>query len=164
MSSPASRFLDKYGLKFFAEQIDVKMDSVVKACFDDRIVQIIDENSLDTKVASAEAVWALVSGVIKDCIGVNFEVWDGDLEDGHPLFQGSDEPNPGTIYLVKVDGSADNLYTQWIYYVNGGTGRWINLGPTKCDLTGFWSQEDLVALTNSDIEEILTEVWPDWAP
>lgn len=165
MSTVASRFLDKYGLKFFAEQIDVRMNSELSRYFNDRIVQIIDENSLDSTVPSAEAVWGFVSDLIKESIGVNFEVWEGDLEDGHPLFEGGAEPVPGTIYLVKVDDPEhDNLYTQWIYHVAGGSGRWINLGQTKCDLSGVWTHDDLVALTTGDIEEILTEVWPDLAP
>lgn len=162
-----SRFLDKYGLKYFADQIETKMGSAIAAAFTARITQIVDDASSDAQLPSAAAVWNLVSGAIKECIGVNFEVWEGDMIDGHPDIT---DPSPGTIYLVKISDDDDNLYTQWIYVAGDPSadpptvGRWLNLGSTKCDLEGFWSESNLVALSEDDIDEILTEVWPGWTP
>lgn len=149
-------FLDRYGLKFFATQVAEKMDSKIYGEFETRLTQLVSDLSSDDQIPSAAAVWAAIESIVKDCIGVNFEVVTTLPPTG----------DRGTIYLIKVDTGDpdDNLYSQWIYHDDGGDARWVNLGSTKCDISNLWSKDELTPMSNADIADILSEVWPDWVP
>jgi hypothetical protein len=58
------------------------------------------------------------------------------------------------IYLVKVD---EDTYTQYIYV----DGNWFDLGTTKIDLSGYWAKDELVALTNAEIQDVIDDVMGD---
>lgn len=147
-------FLDQYGLKYFATQIATKMDSKIYNEFETRLTQVVNDQSGSDEFPSAAAVWEAIEQIVKDCIGVNFVVVDNLPPAGEP----------GTIYLMKVDtgNPDDNVYSQWIYQESES--KWINLGSTKCDISNLWNKDELVPMSNSDINDILTEVWPDWVP
>lgn len=56
----------------------------------------------------------------------------------------------GKVYLVPIAGSADNGYEEWAW-INGA---WERLGTTEIDLTGYWSKDELVAITTAEIDVI----------
>jgi hypothetical protein len=55
------------------------------------------------------------------------------------------------IYLVD-DGSGKYIMNA---YINGA---WVELGTTEIDLSNYWSKDDLEALTNNEIQEIIDDV------
>lgn len=56
----------------------------------------------------------------------------------------------GTIYLIANTGSGTNIYDEYIYINN----KWEMFGTTKVDLSGYVKDEDLIAITNAEIDTI----------
>lgn len=65
-----------------------------------------------------------------------------------------------TIYLVPNSGSGTNAYDEYIYVNNSGTYQWEMLGTTAVDLSGYFNDTNLPALTNSEIASIYTNATP----
>lgn len=59
--------------------------------------------------------------------------------------------NKGTIYLLSNSGTGTNIYDEYIY-VNDA---WEKIGTTAVDLSDYVKNEDLVAITNSEIDTIV---------
>ena len=61
--------------------------------------------------------------------------------------------NEKTIYMVKEDPDNENsnLYVEYMY-INGA---WEKIGDTDVDLSGYVKVDDLVAITNSEIDTIM---------
>lgn len=57
----------------------------------------------------------------------------------------------GVIYLVSNDGSGQNIYDEYIWT---GTG-YEKIGTTDVDLSNYWSKTELVAIQNSEIDDIM---------
>ena len=60
---------------------------------------------------------------------------------------------PGVIYLKEND---DDPPTYGMYTYIGD--EWLCLGSTQIDLSGYWSTDELVIMSNSDIQGIIDEV------
>jgi hypothetical protein len=56
----------------------------------------------------------------------------------------------GVIYLISNSGSNPNSYDEYIYVNN----KFEKIGTTDVDLSGYLQDEDLVAITNSEIDTI----------
>jgi len=56
----------------------------------------------------------------------------------------------GTIYLVPIPART-NAYDEYVY-INGS---WEQIGTTDIDLSGYVQTSDLVAITNSEIDNII---------
>lgn len=56
-----------------------------------------------------------------------------------------------TIYLLAVEGGENNVYEEYIVY----NGKAEKIGTTQVDLTGYVREEDLIAITNGEIDEIV---------
>ena len=86
----------------------------------------------------------------------------GDIDEFKIVMVGENEelPSPGienTFYFKLLPTSEQedgDLYEEFIY-INGA---YEPLGKRKIDLTGYWSKTELVALTNSDLEELITQL------
>lgn len=64
----------------------------------------------------------------------------------------AEDADPHTIYMVpipEVDGQ--NCFTEWMVM----DGKWEMFGDSKTDLTGYLREEDLVPITNEEIDEIM---------
>ena len=57
----------------------------------------------------------------------------------------------GVIYLVSNDGSGQNIYDEYIWT---GTG-YEKIGTTDVDLSNYWNKTELVAIQNSEIDDIM---------
>lgn len=58
----------------------------------------------------------------------------------------------GTIYLVDNSGGSGNSYDEYIWIDS----HWEKIGTTAVDLSGYWAKADLTAITNGDIDTILS--------
>ena len=58
----------------------------------------------------------------------------------------------GVIYLKSNGGSSSNIYDEYIYYNN----RYEKIGTTDVDLSGYMLTTDMVAITNSEINTIVS--------
>lgn len=59
--------------------------------------------------------------------------------------------DPNTIYLLAIEGGENNVYEEYIV-VNGKAEK---VGTTQVDLTGYVREEDLIAITNGEIDGII---------
>lgn len=86
---------------------------------------------------------ALISGAIGEITGVSYEIVETLPASGYV----------GTIYLISTatDGEK-NIYDEYIW-VNG---KWEFLGTTAADLSGYLKTSDVVAITNGEIDTIVT--------
>lgn len=57
----------------------------------------------------------------------------------------------GTIYLIPSGGSGQDIYDEYIYANNA----WEKIGSTDVDLSGYWSKEELVAITTAEIDSMM---------
>lgn len=57
----------------------------------------------------------------------------------------------GVIYLVSHSGTAPDVYDEYIWVNNA----FEKIGTTQTDLTGYWNNTNLVAITNAEISTIL---------
>ena len=58
------------------------------------------------------------------------------------------------IYLVPSATSTEKNVKDEYLWVDG---RWELVGSTAVDLTGYWSKEDLTAMTSEELQEIIGE-------
>lgn len=56
----------------------------------------------------------------------------------------------GVVYLLSGDGSADNIYDEYIWQDD----RYEMIGSTQADLSGYVKIDDLAVITNAQIMEI----------
>lgn len=61
----------------------------------------------------------------------------------------------GVIYLVSNNGSAPNIYDEYIWIASGSGGSFEKIGTTAVDLSGYWSKAELVAITNAEIDAVV---------
>lgn len=59
--------------------------------------------------------------------------------------------DPNTIYLLAIEGGENNVYEEYIVY----NGKAEKIGTTQVDLTGYVREEDLIAITNGEIDGII---------
>lgn len=52
------------------------------------------------------------------------------------------------IYLVPITGS--DRYEMWIY----SNSTWHDLGPMELDLSNYWNGTNLIAMSNTDVQNI----------
>ena len=58
----------------------------------------------------------------------------------------------GTIYLKSNGGTSPNIYDEYIWI----TDKFEKIGTTEVDLTNYWNTTNLAALTNTEIDGIIT--------
>lgn len=65
-----------------------------------------------------------------------------------------------TIYMVPKAGSdeQDNLYDEYFVITKDGTKRAEKIGDTKLDLSGYVKSEDIVAVTDQEITNMIAAV------
>lgn len=65
----------------------------------------------------------------------------------------------GVIYLVSNSGSGQNVYTEYIWVDGDPAGSYEQIGTTAVDLSGYVQASEMHALTNSEIDEIFTQIF-----
>ena len=98
-----------------------------------------------TDAMTAEQITQAINDAIGSVTGISFEVVESLLSTGES----------GKIYLVSHGPSAgaQNQYDEYIYY----NGAWEKIGSTDIDLSNYWSMDNLVAITNGEIDKIVAQ-------
>ena len=133
-----AQFLNKEGLTFLVGRLQELMENTV----DTKMVSNITDTSTNEQIPGAAAVWSLVIDAIADIEKVHMVVVASLPAIG--------ENN--VVYLVRV-GTTDR-YSMHKYI----GGQWINLGFFEVDLTDYWSKDELTAMTNAEIDEIMATI------
>lgn len=118
-------------------------------------VDINADKSLNTKAASAKAVYDYVAAAIAGVSGgLTAKILTSDEYDantGVPTLEG----NSGYIYLVPIAGGSNNAYKEYMFINN----KYECIGTTEVDLSGYMKSEDLVEFTTEEINAIWTSVF-----
>lgn len=59
----------------------------------------------------------------------------------------------GVVYLVSNGGSGTNIYDEYIWVTS--TSKFEKIGTTDVDLTGYWNETNLTAITTAEIDTIV---------
>ena len=96
-----------------------------------------------TDAMTAEQITNAINDAIGSVTGISFEVVDSLPATGEA----------GKIYLVSHAHGAQDQYDEYIYY----NGAWEKIGSTDIDLSNYWSMDNLVAITNGEIDNIVAQ-------
>ena len=96
-----------------------------------------------TDAMTAEQITNAINDAIGSVTGISFEVVDSLPSTGES----------GKIYLVSHAHGAKDQYDEYIYY----NGEWEKIGSTDIDLSNYWSMDNLIAITNSEIDTIVAQ-------
>ena len=132
-----AKFLDKDGLQYLAE----RLIEIIEQKQQVDIVTTLDENSTNQQVPGALAVYELVLDMLKDVSTLHMEVVD--------TLPATGESN--TIYLLEKSGGG---YTLHVYSGD----QWRGIGDFDVDLSDYWAKDELIAMTNTEIQEVIDEV------
>ena len=92
---------------------------------------------------TAEEITHAINDAIGSVTGISFEVVSELPSTGES----------GKIYLVPHEHGAQDAYDEYIYYNNA----WEKIGSTDIDLSNYWSMDNLVAITNEEIDNIVAQ-------
>ena len=131
--------LDDNGLLFLLQQLKVKIDAMAVTV--DGTVTADGANAVTGK-----AVYDFVTAAIAGISGFHAEIV-------------SELPASGQsniLYLVaKSSASSGDGYDEYLY-INGA---WERVGSTDIDLSGYVQAADMHAITNTEISDIINQVW-----
>ena len=131
--------LDDNGLLFLLQQLKVKIDAMAVTV--DGTVTADGANAVTGK-----AVYDFVTAAIAGISGFHAEIV-------------SELPASGQsniLYLVaKSSAASGDGYDEYLY-INGG---WERVGSTDIDLSGYVQAADMHAITNTEISDIINQVW-----
>ena len=94
-----------------------------------------------TKVATTAFVGTAITNALAGITGIDFQIVETLPSTGVK----------GTIYLISNSGTGTNIYDEYIYVNN----KWEKIGSTNVDLSGYVQKTEMVAITNSEIDEIV---------
>ena len=96
-----------------------------------------------TDAMTAEQITNAINDAIGSVTGISFEVVESLPSTGES----------GKIYLVAHAHGTKDQYDEYIYY----NGAWEKIGSTDIDLSNYWNMDNLVAITNGEIDNIVTQ-------
>ena len=131
--------LDDNGLLFLLQQLKVKIDAMA--------VMVDGTVTADgTNAVTGKAVYDFVTAAIAGISGFHAEIV-------------SELPASGQsniLYLVaKSTAASGDGYDEYLY-INGG---WERVGSTDIDLSGYVQASEMHAITNTEISDIINQVW-----
>ena len=136
-------FLNNDGLLFLLQQILLTIQASAV-----EIDNAITAESTNGKAAGTKAVYDFVTAAIADVSTFHAEIV-------------SELPTTGAsniLYLIaKEGGESGNVYDEYLYI----GGSWELVGSTGIDLSGYVKASEMHALTNSEITDIINQVWGD---
>ena len=131
--------LDDNGLLFLLQQLKVKIDAMAVTV--DGTVTADGGNAV-----SGKAVYDFVTNAIAGISGFHAEIVS--------VLPASGQSN--ILYLVaKSTAASGDGYDEYLY-INGG---WERVGSTDIDLSGYVQVADMHAITNTEISDIINQVW-----
>jgi len=108
------------------------------------IATIINSGSTNLEPAGALAVYEFVTGIFNGITQISYEV----------VTELPTEGVAGRIYLINV--SSDPERYQLSIYVDD---EWRTIGEAELDLTGYWRKDELTALTETEVDTILEDIF-----
>ena len=131
--------LDDNGLLFLLQQLKVKIDAMA--------VTVDGTVTADgTNAVTGKAVYDFVTAAIAGISGFHAEIVS--------VLPASGQSN--ILYLVaKSTAASGDGYDEYLY-INGG---WERVGSTDIDLSGYVQAADMHAITNTEISDIINQVW-----
>ena len=131
--------LDDNGLLFLLQQLKVKIDAMA--------VMVDGTVTADgTNAVTGKAVYDFVTAAIAGISGFHAEIVS--------VLPASGQSN--ILYLVaKSTAASGDGYDEYLY-INGG---WERVGSTDIDLSGYVQAADMHAITNTEISDIINQVW-----
>ena len=137
--------LDDNGLLFLLQQIKAKIDAMIDAMAV-TIDSTITADSTNANAAGSKAVYDFVTKAIADVSGFHAEIVSELPETG----------KTNILYLVaKTEAASGDGYDEYLY-INGA---WERVGSTDIDLSGYVQASEMHAITNTEITEIVNQVW-----
>lgn len=131
--------LDDNGLLFLLQQIKIKMDAMAVTI--DGTVTADGSNAV-----SGKAVYDFVTNAIAGVSGFHAEIVSELPETGQA----------NILYLIpKTPSASGNSYNEYLYINNA----WELIGSTDIDLSGYVQASEMHAITNTEITEIVNQVW-----
>lgn len=172
----SKKYLDKDGLLYFWGKIKEKLSAKVESISIGSTPITKDENgnvnlpvyptvptnvgdfTNNVKYQTADDVTAAINAAVGEISGIEFvKLKSGEYneETGVPTIT---DASASKIYLTTNSGSAPNQYDEYIWLVSDSdnNGEFEKIGTTDVDLSGYVLASDLVAITNSEIDTILT--------
>ena len=133
--------LDDNGLLFLLQQIKAKIDASAVT-----IDSTITADSTNANAAGTKAVYDFVTKAIADVSGFHAEIVSELPETG----------KTNILYLVaKTEAASGDGYDEYLY-INGA---WERVGSTNIDLSGYVQASEMHAITNTEITDIVNQVW-----
>ena len=137
--------LDDNGLLFLLQQIKAKIDAMIDATAV-TIDSTITADSTNANAAGSKAVYDFVTKAIADISGFHAEIVSELPETG----------KTNILYLVaKAEAASGDGYDEYLYINN----TWERVGSTDIDLSGYVQASEMHAITNTEITEIVNQVW-----
>ena len=131
--------LDDNGLLFLLQQLKAKIDAMAVTI--DGTVTADGSNAV-----SGKAVYDFVTAAIADITGFHAEIV-------------TELPAVGQtniLYLVAKSAAASGDGYDEYLYINGA---WERVGSTDIDLSGYVQASEMHAITNTEITDIVNQVW-----
>ena len=91
---------------------------------------------------TSSEVQAAINSAISGITGIDFQVVESLPGTGAK----------GVIYLVSNSGTGSNIYDEYIWVTN----RFEKIGTTEIDLSNYYNTTNLLALTNQEIDTIIS--------
>ena len=133
--------LDDNGLLFLLQQLKTKIDASAVT-----IDSTITADSTNANAAGTKAVYDFVTKAIADVSGFHAEIVSELPETG----------KTNILYLVvKTEAASGNGYDEYLYINNA----WELIGNTNIDLSGYVQASEMHAITNTEITDIVNQVW-----
>lgn len=133
--------LDDNGLLFLLQQLKAKIDASAVT-----IDSTISASSTNDNAAGSKAVYDFVTTAIAGISGFHAEIV-------------SELPAVGQtniLYLLaKSSAASGDGYDEYLY-INGA---WELIGSTDIDLSGYVQASEMHAITNTEITDIVNQVW-----
>lgn len=135
-------FLDKERVKELWAFIKVELAK--KAAVGD-LANLVDEDLMAETIATALVPYAKTSEIAAVLAGaLSRQVVD--------TLPSVDEGDPTVIYFVPAPDSVNGDVKDEYMLVNGA---WERIGSTRIDLSGYWSKQELTAMTADELTAIL---------
>ena len=93
---------------------------------------------------TASDVQNSINSAIGEITGIDFQIVESLPQTGES----------GTIYLISNSGTNPNIYDEYIYVNNS----FEKIGTTDVDLTGYLKTTDMVKISNTEIDTIMSGV------
>ena len=105
---------------------------------------VVSDLTNDADYQTGTEVAQAIEDALADITGIEFRVVQSLPASGEK----------GVIYLVSHQGTAPDVYDEYVWIIVSGTGSWEKIGTTQVDLSNYVQFTDLTPITNQEIDTI----------